>query len=141
MTRKTRLSELVKMPGVGKASGAKKISDIDPHWKDFSALMVALIKYPELLKELPEKVVFAPNQSVVSAIISHERTRILDLIRGKGLPVCEIAKRLDRKQEAVSRDLGILKKFGVIDFEKKGRVKIPVLRRAFAIVPLVARGR
>lgn len=141
MKRRKTLRELVAFPGVGKVPRGRRISDIDPNWEDFSTLMGAVFDYPELLREMPDKVVFTPNRSAISAIMSSERSRIISLIDGNRLAVTEIARRLGRKQEAVSRDLGILNRFGVIGFERRGREKIPILRRTLALVPLVIQKR
>ncbi len=63
---------------------------------------------------------------VVSKILSEERIRLLKEINGRDC-VSVISKRLDRRIEHVSRDLAILKRYEIIDFEKKGREKIPII--------------
>lgn len=37
----------------------------------------------------------------------------------------ELAERIGRRQEVVSRDLQILKNYGLVDFEENGRAKVP----------------
>ena len=62
----------------------------------------------------------------ISRILSGERIKLLGEINGKD-NVSEISQRLNRRIEHVSRDLALLKKHGIIRFERKGREKIPIV--------------
>lgn len=66
------------------------------------------------------------ESKLISKILSEERIRLLKEINGKDC-ISVISKRLDRRIEHVSRDLALLKRYGIIDFEKSGREKIPMM--------------
>lgn len=63
---------------------------------------------------------------IVSRILSRERIKLLREINGKD-NISEISQRLDRGIEHVSRDLALLKKYGIVRFERNGREKVPVV--------------
>ncbi len=63
---------------------------------------------------------------LVPRILSKERIKLLREINGKD-NISEISQRLNRRIEHISRDLALLKKYGMIRFERTGREKIPVV--------------
>ncbi len=63
---------------------------------------------------------------LVPRILSKERIKLLREINGKD-NISEISQRLNRRIEHISRDLALLKKYGIVRFERNGREKIPVV--------------
>jgi len=54
--------------------------------------------------------------------------------------VGELARRLGRPIEAVSKDLRILAGYGLLEMAKEGRVKRPRIEKDLLVVPLSTRG-
>ncbi len=75
------------------------------------------------------------EQEQFQSALTERRREIIDILKeGHDLSVSELAKRLDRKKSAVSRDLGKLYEYNVIDFGTEGRKKIPHLKHEVMIV-------
>lgn len=69
-----------------------------------------------------------------NSILSSRKKDILDtLTEEESLSVSDLAEKLGRKKSAVSRDLGELYEYNVINFETDGRKKIPVLKHEIMI--------
>jgi predicted transcriptional regulator len=61
-------------------------------------------------------VIYVPDTSVLSKILSPRRIELLKTIReNPGMGVGELAKLLKRKQESVSRDIAFLRSWGIIE--------------------------
>jgi predicted transcriptional regulator len=74
-------------------------------------------------------------------IFTPKKLQLLNFIlAGPELTVSEIAARLKRKKEAVSTDLKLLKKYGLVEMPREGRSKKPIASfQAIQLVP--ARGQ
>ncbi len=80
----------------------------------------------EVLKETKGKdrrhVIYVPDVSILSKIISPKRIELLRTIKeNPGVGVGELAKVLRRKQEAVSRDIAFLRNWDIIETEYENR--------------------
>lgn len=61
-----------------------------------------------------------------SKVFTPERVRLLGLLKEKpDLPIKEISKRLNRRREAVSRDIRFFEGLGLIKLEKHARLRMP----------------
>ena len=83
-------------------------------------------EYPELS---PDRVLIIETK-VLKNIVTPARTELMDVIRQKRPnSVGELAKLVHRSQESVSRDLTILKNYGVLDFVRIGNVRKPRIEK------------
>jgi serine/threonine protein kinase/DNA-binding transcriptional ArsR family regulator len=86
----------------------------------------------ELLRILAEagyEDVLVLDQESAETVLTERRRELLALIEETDrLSVSELAAELDRQQSAVSRDLSVLYEYNVINFERDGQRKIPVLK-------------
>ena len=106
--------------------------------EEFFDLMETLVENPKLLNKLPDRMIFAPDYETLSKVISQKRIELLRAIsKHEGITVGKLANLLNRKQEAVSRDLKTLKEMGIITVEKSGRKRIPHVEKQYIVVPLV----
>lgn len=79
---------------------------------------------PKNVKHTPEQTIYVKDLEQLSSLLSPKRIEtFIQLIQYKSNPcgVSQLAKLLNRKQEAVSRDLSILEKHGLITKTKKGK--------------------
>lgn len=80
----------------------------------------------DFLKKKSEKTITV-NAKLIPSIFSEERIRLLKEIKKANCNVSDLSKKVGRRIEHVSRDLAYLEKYGIINFEKRGREKIPRL--------------
>jgi predicted transcriptional regulator len=73
-------------------------------------------------------------------VLTPKRFEIIDCLRdGDAVEsVKSLAERLDRDHGQVSRDLGVLAEHGIIDYERDGRSKRPVLAHEHLVVEPLA---
>jgi len=72
--------------------------------------------------------IYVESLEQLSSILSTKKITLFQyLSEHKGKSVGEIAGILGRKQEAISRDLQLLKDFGLVKMKKKGRKSIPMV--------------
>jgi predicted transcriptional regulator len=65
--------------------------------------------------------------------------RIVDTLRDREVEsMTELADVLEREKSAVKRDLDILFKYDIVEYEEKGRKKAPRLKHAHIFVEPVA---
>jgi predicted transcriptional regulator len=70
-------------------------------------------------------VIYVPNFSVLSKILSPKKLELLKAIKDNpGMGVNDLAKLLKRKREAVSRDISFLRHWHIIDTEYQDRKTI-----------------
>lgn len=94
--------------------------------EDFRQAVLEVIADPTKAEDQPEHTLFIPPE-FVPKIFSEERVRIIREIRNHEYNINDLSKRLGRKRENVSRDLRILKEYGIVDFKKNGREKNPII--------------
>ena len=105
---------------------------------EFFDLMEELARNPKLLKKMPSKMIFAENYDILNKILSPKRLELIRTInKNERISVTELAKLLKRKQEAISRDIKILKEMGIIDIKRVGNKKISHIEKYYVVVPLV----
>lgn len=83
-------------------------------------------EYPEFS---PDRVLIIETKTL-KEIITPARTALMEAIRQKKPnSVGELSKMVGRAQESVSRDLTILKNYGVLDFVVTGNVRKPRIQK------------
>ena len=76
---------------------------------------------PKEAKKMPSNILYVRDVKQLSSILSSERlSLLLNLCKGSA-DVSTTAKKLGRKQEAISRDATILEAAGIITKVKKGK--------------------
>ena len=67
----------------------------------------------------------------VSKLLSAKRVKLMHEMRrgGNKMNVSDLAEKLNRKQEAISRDLKILNKFGLVQLPRSGRECHPIAEK------------
>ena len=97
---------------------------------------------PEDWDKEPRKVIYVESISMLSTILSTEKLKLLNLLgMKKEVSVNELAKKLKRPREAVSRDLHLLAEKGIVRLEKKGRETRPKIQVERIVIPIVAKSR
>jgi len=103
---------------------------IDPEssrFGDLKELVNQAIEDPEGTPDRYSIVSLSPELNY--KVMTEKRTQLLKELKNDPdiESITELAERVDRRLDAVSRNLKILKNYGFIDPEKKGREKIPKL--------------
>jgi predicted transcriptional regulator len=76
---------------------------------------------PKKSINIPKNILYVNNSKQLSSILSSERLALLLNLNKTKMDVSTTAKKLNRKQEAISRDATILEQFGLIKKTKKGK--------------------
>ena len=99
------------------------------------ALLRAMVEYPEIT---PNKIlVMTMKKETLKNIFTPSRIEVIETIKSqKPKSVGELAKRLDRPVESVSRDLKILENYGILEFIQAGKQKTPTIEKEMLIMPL-----
>ncbi len=71
---------------------------------------------------------FTPRRIELLNVIKHERPTSLN----------DLAKKVSRTKQAVSRDLRILRKYDLVLLQREGRKTIPILKKELVLFPLGA---
>jgi len=58
-------------------------------------------------------------------VLSGERVRLIHEIRRRQYTIGELASKLHRKRENISRDLSLLQRYGIVEMRKSGRERHP----------------
>jgi predicted transcriptional regulator len=99
--------------------------------------MHTVIDRPELLDSFPEEV-YVPLDTDVASLFAPARLELLRDISEGQRTVSDLARSTRRKVPAVSRDLRLLERQGLIRFRVEGRRKYAELIRHFVVLPLDA---
>ncbi len=97
--------------------------------------MHRVIGRPELMDSFPEEV-YVPLDTDVASLFAPARLELLRGISEGPRTVSDLARSARRKVPAVSRDLRLLEKHGLIRFRVEGRRKYAELIRHFVVLPL-----
>lgn len=90
------------------------------------------IEYPELS---PDKILII-SEETVAKVLTPKRTELIKTIKEKKpKTIGELTKILKRPQEAISRDLTILHNYGILDFVRMGKTKIPKIEKPMLLIP------
>lgn len=79
-----------------------------------------IIRMKEVLSSLPEDRLLEEHSNKLKALSDPTRLKILYLLSGKELCVCEIIYALNKPQSSISHHLNILKNLGFITGRKEG---------------------
>ena len=104
--------------------------------KDFFKLSRLLIENPKLAEAMPNEI-FIPSGVKVSEILSEKRAELLSLIaKHPNKTINELSEETNRKKEAISRDISLLKKYNLIEIEKRGRQKQIKTSIKYVLIPI-----
>jgi len=103
--------------------------------KMFGKMVEEAIKNPE---SAPDKViVISLTDEEKNRILTPERLKLMRIIKEKKpKSVNELAKLVDRRMDAVSRDLKILKFYGFLELIQSGKQKIPKMKKETLLISL-----
>ena len=104
--------------------------------KDFFKFSRLLIENPKLAETMPSEI-FIPSGVKVSEILSEKRAELLSLIaKHPNKTINELSEETNRKKEAISRDINILKKHNLVRINKKGRQKQVKTSIKYVLIPI-----
>lgn len=76
---------------------------------------------------------------IFSKIFSPERIKLMLKVKQNNIRnIYQLAKELDRKYEAVYRDIKLLEGFGIIKLEDKDRGKVPIMDQGITLPQFAA---
>jgi len=82
-------------------------------------------------------IVFVKDAKTISRMLSEKRLELMRAIKKHpDYNVTMLANLLKRKQEAISRDLGILKRFGLIELEKTAKEVKPEIKSTRVMIEI-----
>ena len=80
-----------------------------------------IFENPKEAKKMPNNILYVRDAKQLASILSSERLSLLLNLYKENMDVSTTAKKLGRKQEAISRDASILEAAGIITKTKKGK--------------------
>ncbi len=95
-----------------------------------------------IFNNILNKTIDFPDNTLISlpsstSLFTKKRLELIEQIKSKNpQSVQELAKITKRAKQAVTRDLKILERFGIIRLEKKGRTAIPIVERQIVILSI-----
>lgn len=101
----------------------------------FEKMIDFSVKYPELS---PDRVlVINMKKETFSKVLTPSRMEIIKTIK-KNSPesVMQLAEQLNRPIESISRDLGVLERYGILEFVIGGKTKKPKIEKEMILIPL-----
>lgn len=108
-----------------------RIGDIE----DFKKTVGKATKYPA--PDSDKAVIFVRDAKMVSKILSEKRLELMRAIKEHSdYNVSQLARLLDRKQEAVSRDLSLLRRYGIVDIKRKERGVYPEVKPTHVLIEI-----
>jgi predicted transcriptional regulator len=103
--------------------------------EDFKKAVGEAIKGP--VPETDRSVVFVRDAKMLSKVLSEKRLELMRAIKGHpDYNVSQLAELLGRKQEAISRDISILKKYGMVVTEKREKEVYPEVRPTHVLIEI-----
>lgn len=82
-------------------------------------------------------ILFVRDAKTISKILSEKRLELMRAIKEHpSYNVTMLANLLKRKQEAVSRDLGVLKRFGLVELEKTAKEVTPEIKSTKVMIEI-----
>ena len=108
----------------------------DERWDAIKAYLNKVWKQPN---KYPDKgLLLSLSDEEVTQVFTKKRLELVRLIQGKKPKnATQLAKLSDRRLSAVIRDLELLKKFHIVDLQKKGKALVPTVTKEILILPLV----
>ncbi|MDE1820312.1 MAG: helix-turn-helix transcriptional regulator [Euryarchaeota archaeon] len=112
-----------------------KRRQVDKRLEQVRSFMHTLVDHPEFLDIFPQDMV-VPLGADVSSVFAPARVELmLEISRGRAT-VGALARALHRNRPAVSRDLHLLSRHGLVRIRRVGRESYPELTRRFVVLPL-----
>ena len=104
--------------------------------KMFDKMIDFALQYPDAS---PDRVlVINIKKETFEKILSPARMNIIRAVKEtKPKTVKELASYLKRPLESVSRDLGVLESYGILEFIRHGKTKTPKIEKKMILIPLV----
>ena len=98
-------------------------------------MLQEVIRHPELA---PERLsVISLSEATKARVLTPKRLELLQVLQQNRVSsISALAKLVRRPLASVSRDLRILANYGFLDFERKGRTKIPRVVKDLILLPL-----
>jgi predicted transcriptional regulator len=115
-------------------SAAKK-EIVERRLEQVRRFLHTVIEQPALLDAFPEEV-YVPLDVDMGALFAPARLELMRRISRESVTVGVLAHSVHRKVPAVSRDLKVLERYGLVRFQVKGKRKYPELVRHFVVLPL-----
>lgn len=104
---------------------------IDAHKKDLKYLSES-----KNVRNFPSNVIYFDSFGQLFSVLTEKKMELVDFIsKHTGKNVKQISFEVDRKEEAVSRDLHQLNSIGLVDFEKKGKEVYPKVKFEELVIP------
>jgi len=93
------------------------------------------LEYMRMLAESGYSDAVILRRETASEVLTDERMRIVDTLRDEEVEsMTELSDVLEREKSAVKRDLDVLFKYDIVEYEKEGRKKAPSLKHAHIFV-------
>lgn len=107
--------------------------EVEESVKKFSEIINKVVDNPD---EWPDSATFISLSTVAKEkILTPKRLEILEFIKDNEVEsVSELAEKVDRSLNNVSRDLSLLKNHNLVEIEKDGRKKKPSLNEGHLFV-------
>ncbi len=108
----------------------------DERWDAVKAYLNKVWKAPN---KYPDKgLLLSLSDEEITQVFTKKRLELVRLIQGKKPKnATKLANLADRRLSAVMRDLELLKKFHIVDLNKKGKNIVPTVTKEILILPLV----
>ena len=85
-------------------------------WRDFKKIVTD----KKAAKRQPANVIYVESFEQLASILSAKRMQLIHYVaRHRSRTVGEIAKEANRKQEAISKDIHLLEKYGLVSLRKE----------------------
>ena len=103
----------------------------------FGKMVEEFMKNPDLA---PDKlVIISLSEEEKNRVLTPERIRLIRTIKNENPKnVKELAKLVNRRVDAVSRDLKILSFYGFLELLQVGKQKMPRIKKDILMIPLTA---
>lgn len=107
--------------------------------REFAKDMAEFVNHPEKLDKEPDNIIYIESLEILSQILSPKRMQILQLLSKKSnLTITTLAKELNRRREAVSRDIHILEFHSLIELDKRGKTIVPKTDIHALLIPITS---
>jgi predicted transcriptional regulator len=85
----------------------------------------------------PDEVIILPLTDMEwKNIFTEKRVELVKTISEKSRSITQLAKVLNRHQEAISRDIKYLEDVGIVKVKIRGKERIPVIDKKLIVMPL-----
>ena len=108
----------------------------DERWDAVKAYLNKVWKQPD---KYPDKgMILSLSDEEITQVFTKKRLELVRLIQSrKSKNATALANLAGRRLSAVIRDLKLLKKFHIVELEKKGKNIVPTVTKEILILPLV----